>query len=110
MKTDLAVLVDVEARLDRELADARAAAAALEDAARTHVGEAAAALAAEIAADQARIAAAIERDTAAQLRAIDEAARRQVEMFEAIRGDREAAIAREVADELVALVNAEVTP
>jgi hypothetical protein len=109
-RSDLAVLVETEARLDRELAGARTKAEQIEQAARERVDAAAQALAAEIASAQARAATEIEQDTLAQLRAIDDEARREVQRFDAIRGERAEAIARQIADRLVALVHAEDAP
>lgn len=109
-RSDLAVLVETEARLDRELAAARAEAEQLVEAARARVTAAGQALAAEIEAEQARAAAEIERDTLAQLRAIDDEARREVQRFESIRGERADAIARQLADRLVAFVRTEAAP
>ncbi len=109
-RSDLAVLVETEARLDRELAGARTKAEQIEQAARERVDAAARALAAEIATAQARAAAEIEQETLAQLRAIEDEARREVQRFDAIRGERAEAIARQIADRLVALVRAEDAP
>jgi hypothetical protein len=105
--TDLAQLVAAEARLDRELAAARVRAGELEQAARQRADEAAAALAAALATERAGIAAAIEHETTERLRQIDEAVRADVARFDSIRGARATELAREVAEQLVALVCAE---
>lgn len=106
-RSDLAVLVEAEARLDRQLADARARAAALQDEAERRAAQAAAAVAAAIETERTRIAVEIERDTHERVRAIEQAAHDDVARFDAIRDDRAATRAREVAEQLVALVREE---
>jgi len=97
-------------RLDRELAEARAKAAAIEESARGRIEQAVVALADELAAEHGRIAGEIERETATRLGAIETAAREEVERFAAIRDDVAVALAGRVSEQLVALVRAEVAP
>ena len=107
-RSDLAVLVETEARLDRELALARDKAEALVNAARIRTSLAGANLAAEIANERERIAAQIDRETEQRVRAIEADTRAQIGTLDAIRDERAATHAREVIDELVAMVLAEV--
>ena len=108
--SELALLVEAEARLDRELADARREAAAIERTARERVEAAAAALAEQLAAERARVSAEVETETATRLAAIHAEASAEIERFEAVRGPRAAAIAAGVVDALVARVHAEAPP
>lgn len=110
MRSDLKNLVDTEARLDRELAIARVRAAALEDEARARIGQADAELAAQIDAARARIAADGEREAATRVAEIEQAAAAELARFAAIRDEHAVAIARHVAELLVALVAAEDAP
>lgn len=109
-RSELASLVDTEARLDRELAAARERAAALCEAARHRVEQAEATLAAEIAAERVRIASEIEHATTAQLREIADAARRDIARFEAVAGARAADVAGRIATHWIATLVAEDTP
>jgi hypothetical protein len=103
MSSDLDILVETEARLDRELAEARVRAAAVLEGARKHAEDATAALATELANDRARIAATIAADTERELAAIAENASRAIARYEAIRGERLDPIARRLAARIVAL-------
>lgn len=109
-RSELALLVETEARLDRELAAARERAAALHEAARRRVEQAEATLAAEITAERARIATEIEHATASQLREMADAAQRDITRFDAIAGERATEVARRIAVQWVAAIVAEDTP
>lgn len=104
MASELAVLVEAEARLDRELAAARADGERVEQAARERIAAADAALAAEIARQQAEVAAAIEQRTSAQLAALDAEAAATIARYAATDVD---AIAERVLADLLALVRQE---
>jgi hypothetical protein len=106
-RSELAVLVETEARLDRALADAHAHAHAMRDAARRRADEAAAGLETELTRARRRIATEIETATAARVREIGEAADAEVGRYEAVRDERLDRIARRVAERLVELVAAE---
>ena len=101
--SDLAVLVETEARLDRALADARAQAAAIREAARDRAKAASQALDGMLDRERARITAAVAASTEAQLAAIATKARGQITCFEATRAERLDPIARELASRIVAL-------
>jgi hypothetical protein len=103
MQSDLALLVDTEARLDRDLAAARAKVAALEHAANERMAEADVGFAAQLEAERIRIATDSERETAQRIREIEDAARVAVARFTAIRDDRADAIARRIVEQLIAL-------
>jgi hypothetical protein len=107
-QSDLAVLVETEARLDREIARTRERAEAIVNAARIRTSLAGANLAAEIASDRERIAARIDHETEQRVREIEAEARAQIASLDAIRGEVAIAHARAVVEELVALVLAEV--
>lgn len=109
-RSELALLVETEARLDRELAAARERAAALHEAARRRVEQAEATLAAEITAERARIATEIEHATAAQLREMADAAQREITRFDAVAGEQATEVARRIAAQWVAAIAAEDTP
>ncbi len=110
MASDLEHLVDTEARLDRELAIARARVAALEDEARARVERADAELASQLEAARREIAAETERDAAARVVETERAAAAEIAHFDAVRDEQAIAIARRVADLLVALVAGEEAP
>jgi hypothetical protein len=99
----LASLVEVEARLDRMVADARAAATATCEAARRRAEATAATLDAEIEREDARLAAEIAAATDAQVSTIATTTRAEIARFEAIEGVTLAELARRVAARLVAL-------
>jgi hypothetical protein len=103
----LGMLVDAEARLDREIATAHVRADAMRAAARQRASEAAAALDGELVRERERAIAAIEAATARELRTIAEQARIDVARFEAIDVQ---ALARVVVDRLAELVLAEAAP
>ena len=109
-RSKLALLVETEQRLDGELAAARERALALEAAARARIAEADAALTAALAAERDRIAADLERDTAARLHALEAATERELVRLAAVRDERADAIARRIAGQLVARVLAEDVP
>jgi len=100
--SELATLVETEARLDRALADARGIADATRAAAQQAAEAATAALDAEIARARERLAAEIATRTHDELAAIDDAARADVARFAAVRGDALAAIARALVDRIAA--------
>lgn len=106
-RSDLALLVETEARLERDLATARETAAALEQQARERVDQAAAALVAAITDERTRIAAQIERETAARIAGLDVATARESARMAAVTGERADAIAQRIAEQVVALVLAE---
>ena len=108
--SELAVLVETEARLDRELADARQKAEALRDAGRQRAERALATLEAEAVFERTRISTEIEAATVARVRAVEEAADAAIARFEAIRGEELARIARRLVDDIVALVREEEVP
>lgn len=108
--SELALLVEAEARLDRELAAAREQAIALDRAARERIAAAAVAVVDEVDAERARVIAAIEAETAARLAAITEQAEADIARFAAVRDDRATAIATPIVDALIARVRAEVPP
>ncbi|HEY5948554.1 MAG TPA: hypothetical protein VIV40_23845 [Kofleriaceae bacterium] len=107
MRSDLAVLVETEARLDREVADARAKAAALEEQTRGRVQAAEAELAVQLERERIRIAAEVERDTSARIAEIEQTAVRDVQRFAAIRDKPAELIARRIAAQLIAIVTEE---
>jgi hypothetical protein len=104
MPSELAILVEAEARLDREIGTARADGERLEQAARDRIATADAALAADIARQQAEVAAAIARRTEEQLAALDDDALRTIERYTSANID---AVAERVLTELLALVTKE---
>jgi len=108
--SDLAALVDAEARLDRALADARASAQAVRDAARRRADDAAAVLDAEIEHERARLATEIAAATDAQLAAIADRTRAELARYETVRGDVLDDLARRLADRLVAVALDEAAP
>jgi hypothetical protein len=110
MASDLEHLVDTEARLDRELAIARARAAALEDEARVRVERADAELTSQLEAARREIAAETEREAAARIVEAERAAAAEIARFDAVRDEHAIAIARHAADLLVALVAGEEAP
>ena len=106
-RSELALLVSAEARLDGALAAARAEAAAVVKAAR-HCAEAGdAALADEIAAQEARISARCTTEVETQCAAIADAARAEIARYEAIRGDALARLVHTAVAKLVEIVRAE---
>lgn len=107
-QSDLAVLVETETRLDREIARTREKAEAIVNAARIRTSLAGANLAAEIASDRERIAARIDHETEQRIREIETETRAQIESLDAVHGEAAVAHARAVVEELVALVLAEV--
>jgi hypothetical protein len=106
-RSELASLVETEARLDRELAAARARAALLQEQANARASEAAGALAAELAVACARIEDEVNRAATARIRELEGACARDTARFASVRDERADAIARRIADQLVALVLAE---
>jgi hypothetical protein len=104
MQSDLEVLVDTEARLDRALADARAKAATLEQEAIDRVQQAAASRAAQLDAERIRIADAIEREMAVQIAELEQLAAEEIARFDTIRDERARALARHIAEQLIAFV------
>lgn len=108
--SELALLVEAEARLDRELADAREQATAIERAARARVEAAAAALADQLATERARVSAAVDADTTARLAAIEEEARDLMARFDAVSGSRAIEIATTVVDTIGARIRREASP
>jgi len=104
MQSELAVLVETEARLDRALGAARASADRARAAARERAAQAAEDHAAELAREQERIAAEVRAQTQARIAALEEAAARTTARYEAVRGERLDYIAHRVALRLVELV------
>ncbi|TMQ04270.1 MAG: hypothetical protein E6J90_51795 [Deltaproteobacteria bacterium] len=105
--SDLALLVAAERRLDCWLEAARADAAAVITAARRRAEAADAALAGDVAREQARIAAESAARLAAQRTEIDQAARAEIARYEAVRGDALAGLARALAAKLAVLAREE---
>lgn len=105
--SELAQLVSVEARLDGAVESARAEAAAVVDAARRRAEAWDAALAEEIAAQQAGIATESAVEVARQRAAIADAARAEVARYEAVRGDALVGLVHGVLAKLVAIARAE---
>jgi hypothetical protein len=101
--SDLTMLVETEARLDRALAAAHATATAAVEAARQRADAATATVDGEIEHARARIATEIASATAAQCRALTEQAHRQAARFDAMRGDPLDAIALALARRLAAI-------
>lgn len=108
-RSELAVLVETEARLDRALVDARLIAESARALARQRADEAAAAQEAELARERERIATEIEAATRARIAELARTARDAVARYDAVRGPRLAEIARRVAARLVAIANEEAT-
>lgn len=106
-RSELAVLVSTEARLDEALRDARAKAAAVVEAARRRAEAGDAAVAHEIAAQEARIAAECAAEVARQRSAIDDAARAEIARYEAVRGDALEGLVCAVVAELAAIAATE---
>jgi len=106
--SDLGVLVETEARLDRALAAAHATATAAVAAASQRADAAIATVDGEIEHARARIAAEIATATAAQCRALAEQAHGQAARFDAMRGDALDAIAMALARRLAAIALDEV--
>lgn len=102
--SDLAALVDAEASLDAKLATARDTANRARAAARQLAADAMAAIDGELARERTRIADEIATATAVELRAIADDARARIAAYDALRGDALVALARELADELVAML------
>jgi hypothetical protein len=101
---DLAAVVATEARLDRELGEARATATALLAAARARAEEAAAALADQRAATRARIDAEIAAETEAHVAAVTATGLAEAARHDAICGARLVALGAWLAERVVALV------
>jgi F0F1-type ATP synthase membrane subunit b/b' len=99
--TGLSTLVDTEAKLDRDLANARARADAMRTAARQRAETAAAALDDELELERARAIAAIEAATAREIHDIEQDAGARVARFEAVYGDSLHALARTIADRVI---------
>jgi len=106
-QSDLAQLVAAEARLDRELDDARAEVAAARAVALQRVAAAAAELAVAIASARDQIARELTAATAAELQRIRDAGLAERADFDAVQGDRLAAIADALVARLVALASEE---
>ena len=108
--SELAALVETEARLDAELAAARVTADRELDAARCRAAEIAASIDDRIAREHERIAAEVTAETSARLEEIREDERAQIARFDAVRGDRLAAIAKELVERVAQLALAEAEP
>jgi capsule polysaccharide export protein KpsC/LpsZ len=106
-RSELAALVETEARLDHELATARARAALLIEQANARVEAAAAALAAERTAARARIEAEVDRVASTRIRELEDSCARDLARLAAVRGERAEAIAHRIIEQLVAFVLAE---
>jgi hypothetical protein len=100
-RSELAVLIETEARLDRELAAAREHGERLRRAARERAAAAAAALDDELARERARITTELAAAADVVERATVEQARAEVARFEAVRGERLERVARRLAERLV---------
>jgi len=100
-RSELAVLIETEARLDRELAAARAQGERLRRAALDGAAVANAALDDELARERARITAELAAAADALERATVEQARAEVARFDAVRGERLERVARRLAERLV---------
>ena len=107
---DLAALVATEARLDRELADARADADADRDRARRDAQAALDTLDAALAIERAGAAAEVARAAAARRRAIEEDARAELAGWQAIEGARLDALARRLCARVASRAIAEEPP
>jgi vacuolar-type H+-ATPase subunit D/Vma8 len=103
MRSELDELVATEARLDRQIAEARARAAELGDDARRRAAEDEVALEAELVAGRARIAREGEAAIAAAVRAIEDEARLAVARYESVAGERLAALAVRLAERVAGL-------
>ena len=101
--SELATLVETEARLDRALADARARAAGVIEDARRRGAAIEASLQAALAEECARVATAATAASAAQRLAIASAARAEIARFDALRDEALAPLASALAARLVAL-------
>lgn len=101
--SELATLVETEARLDRALADARDRAASAIAAARQRAQEADTSTDAALVEERARVARDADAATAAALAAIEAAARMEITRFDALRGELLAPITRALVTRLVAL-------
>ena len=106
----LSSLVDAEARLDRTIAQAREAGEALRSAARQRATDAASTLDGELERERQRAVTAIEDATQRELCEIADDARVQIARFDAVRGERLAALVEEIGSRLIALVLAEASP
>lgn len=106
-RSELALLMSAEARLDGALQTARAEGAAVVHAARHRAEAGEAAIADEIATQEARIAAESAAEVAAQRRVIADAAQTEIARFEAVRGDALAALVHVVVAKLAAIARAE---
>jgi vacuolar-type H+-ATPase subunit H len=104
-RSELALLVSAEARLDGALAAARAEAAAVVDAARRRAEAGDAALAEHMATQEARIAADGAAEVARQRSVIADAARAEIARYEAVRGDVLAGLVHAVVAKLAAVVS-----
>lgn len=105
--SELAALVEAEARFDRELAAARSAAQRVLDDARRRAADAESEIDHQIEHERARLAEELAGRTADELRAIDEAARAQIARFEAVRDEALDAIARALVERVVELARGE---
>ncbi|HEU0032567.1 MAG TPA: hypothetical protein VFQ53_18170 [Kofleriaceae bacterium] len=109
MRSDLATLVETEARLDAALSDARARGDAMREAARTAAAAAAASLDAELVAERDRLAAEIAQATRERIVAIEQAAVVDVARYDALTGIALDELAERLAQRLVAIVHEEAT-
>jgi hypothetical protein len=94
--SELAVLVETEARLDDVVASARRAAEEAREAAQTRARVAQGRLEAQIALERARIASAVAAETAQLEKGIHERARARLQRYEAMRGPALADVAYEL--------------
>ena len=86
-RSELAVLVETEARLDRAIATARQAASDARDGAVQRARDALRVLDETLAREEAKIVAAIAAETTARIAAIDLDAQRATARYEAVQGD-----------------------
>ncbi len=102
-RSELALLVETEHRLDQEIAAAKQAAAAARDAAELRAKTSLADLEANLDREHAKIATEIAAATTARRRAIEDGAAAKVARYEAMRGAALAELARRLARRLVEL-------
>lgn len=109
-RSDLAVLVDTEARIDRDLARAREQAATLDRETDERMRQADADLAAEIDRERTRISDEVAAEAKVRALDVEQTMHAQIAGFDAIRDERAVELARSVVEELLALVRAEGSP
>lgn len=102
-RSELAILVETETRLDGAIAAARQAADDAREAARTRARVVAGRLETEIALERARIASAIAAETAERERALEGRVRRALVRYEGLRDGELTALARTLARRLLAI-------